>query len=518
MKVTRWPALAFFIVIMIAAFVLEDDEGISSIEQVFERNQAFLVGDRQDLSSTWYCVSGTVGGSGIADHEILLGNPSNKVANASITVIPVLSPNQLSTENDEPNVSSELKILQLPNVTTDVIIPERSTFSIKLSDIEGVNGEHAAAFIQSDLGDVVAEHRLSGKVGVSQSFCSSNASTEWNFAAGTTRSGSREIISIYNPFPDNAVLDITFAADGRTRRPEAFNGLVVPPNALLPIDITDVVTLAETIGARIETRIGRVVAERMLFFGDEFDPRGLSSGIGSPTLNNIWVFPGGFDTESNSSLVVYNPSSSSEAEVEVEIISDVKSGPYIEPVNISVKPGSLEQVIFGGGSDPSESASKLDVSDRIPRGVPFWVVVRSLNEVPIVSERFGVTSESLVASSGSNMGIDLAAREHFFISNSSGGKLAVVLPAEDRLTLLQLFAYSEGKIYESQIIEVSAKSRKIIDLQQLGIPEDALIRVTSSEPVALERYLLSQMMGQWDRVAAGTSGLVELEISPQPFE
>ena len=125
MKVTRWPALAFFIVIMIAAFVLEDDEGISSIEQVFERNQAFLVGDRQDLSSTWYCVSGTVGGSGIADHEILLGNPSNKVANASITVIPVLSPNQLSTENDEPNVSSELKILQLPNVTTKVIIPER---------------------------------------------------------------------------------------------------------------------------------------------------------------------------------------------------------------------------------------------------------------------------------------------------------------------------------------------------------------------------------------------------------
>ena len=52
MKVTRWPALAFFIVIMIAAFVLEDYEGISSIEQVFERNQAFLVGDRQDLSST----------------------------------------------------------------------------------------------------------------------------------------------------------------------------------------------------------------------------------------------------------------------------------------------------------------------------------------------------------------------------------------------------------------------------------------------------------------------------------
>ena len=232
MKVTRWPALAFFIVIIIAAFVLEDDEGISSIEQVFERNQAFLVGDRQDLSSTWYCVSGTVGGSGIADHEILLGNPSNKIANASITVIPVLSPNQLSTDNDEPNVRSELKILQLPSVTKDVVIPERSTFSIKLSDIEGVNGEHAAAFIQSDLGDLIAEHRLSGKVGVSQSFCASNASTEWNFAAGTTRSGSRQIISIYNPFPDNAVLDITFAADGRTRRPEAFNGLVVPPNAL----------------------------------------------------------------------------------------------------------------------------------------------------------------------------------------------------------------------------------------------------------------------------------------------
>ena len=33
--------------------------------------------DIKNLSSTWYCVAGSVGGAGLANHEILIGNPSD---------------------------------------------------------------------------------------------------------------------------------------------------------------------------------------------------------------------------------------------------------------------------------------------------------------------------------------------------------------------------------------------------------------------------------------------------------
>ena len=518
MKVTRWPAFFLFAALIISALITEEGGDAALVEKGFERNQALLVGEETDLSSIWYCVSGTVGGSGIANHEILLGNPSNSLAHASITVIPVLSPIRSNSENGGTERGGNPETLQLKSVTSEIVIPERSIISQTLSEIEGVAGEYAAAFIQSDIGNLVVEHRLSGQVGVTQSPCASSASTEWNFAAGTTQTGTREIITILNPFPDNAVLDITFTADGRTRRPDAYSGLVLPPGSLLPIDITDVITLAETVGARVETRIGRVVAERLIVYGDEFQPFGLSAAIGSPSLNELWAFPGGFDLDSRSSVVIYNPSNTLEAVVDVEIISDIETGPYIEPISLSIKSGSSEEVIFNYGEISSDETNGVDASRRVPKGIPFWVVVRSMNGTPIVSERFVISSTVPQKLSGSTLGVDLAAKEHFAIAKDSGGKLAIAHPADDRLTLVQLYAYSEGQLYESQVVEVSASSRKIIDLQQLGIPENSVIRILSSEPVSVERYLGSKMEGQWGRLSVGASELVELELSQVIYE
>ena len=98
----------------------------------------------------------------------------------------------------------------------------------------------------------------------------------------------------------------------------------------------------------------------------------------------------------------------------------------------------------------------------------------------------------------------------------STGEISVANPAQDRLTLLQLMAYSDGKIFESQIIEVSAKSRKVINLQQLGIPNNSVIKVVSTEPIALERFIGPESTGGWGSVSLN-SDLVEdlLIVEPQ---
>ncbi|MGB1490347.1 MAG: DUF5719 family protein, partial [Acidimicrobiales bacterium] len=279
MKVTRWPAILIFTLLISASLTIQPDNEIPSNSEL-QKNQPSLVGDIKNLSSTWYCVAGSVGGAGLANHEILIGNPSDVESTVRISVVSVLAPNQQDPNGDSG--TTLLDVLQLPLVQKEFPISPRAVTSVKLSEIDGVSGEYAAALIQSNLGSLIVEHRLAGALGFAQPACASTTSSEWNFAAGTTRLGTREMIFLFNPYPDSAVLDITFAADGRTRRPDSYNGLVVPPQSLLPIDITSVVTLAQTISTQITARTGRIVAERLVMFGDEIAPNGLDAEVGSP--------------------------------------------------------------------------------------------------------------------------------------------------------------------------------------------------------------------------------------------
>lgn len=511
MKVTRWPAISLFILFLVAALVIQPDSKPSSVS-VLQRNQSSLVGDFSNLASTWYCAAGSVGGAGLADHEVLLGNPSATDSSVSISVIAVLAPSQ---QGSDSSVGSDLlQIYQLPTIQKEFLIPARSVTSVKLSEIDGVTGEYAAALIQSNLGNLIVEHRLSGPLGVAQSSCASSTSSEWNFAAGTTRVGTRELIFLFNPYPDSAVLDITFAADGRTRRPEAYNGLVIPPQSLLPIDVTSVVTLAETVSTRITSRSGRIVAERLVMFGDELSPNGLDTEVGSPSLNTLLVFPGSVEPDAEVSVVLFNPSESLTAEIDLEIVSDVSDIGYVEPISVTVPPASSRAVNFFI-SDNQRSPSLLDASTRIAKGIPFWVVVRSTNDVPIASERTLIAISGENVSSGFSPGVSLSGEEHFFLMKEPSGKIAVVNPAPDRLTLLQLEAFSYGEIYASQTVEISAKSRKIIDLQQLGIPQNSVIKVVSSEPVSIERLVGSKTEGDWGNVLPSATSVTELFI-PEP--
>ena len=227
-----------------------------------------------------------------------------------------------------------------------------SVETVTVADLPNVAGEFASVILESNVGDLIAEHRVVGGTGESQSNCQSDASEEWYFASGTTRSQAREIISVFNPFADSAVIDMTFVADGRVRRPDAFSGLVIPPKSLLPVDITGAVTLSDVVSTKINARSGRVVAERLLILGDEFSPNGLSLEGGSPSLAPVWVFPGGIDGSALSAIQVYNPSEVEEVSVDLEIYSDFKDSSFIEPVSLKVSPGSTETVVLGGEDAP----------------------------------------------------------------------------------------------------------------------------------------------------------------------
>ena len=514
MKVTRWPAILIFALLLSASLIIQPDDEVAS-DAVLQKNQPSLIGDIKNLSSTWYCVAGSVGDTSLANHELLLGNPSNTESSVLISVVSVLASGQQNLTDGSGDTVQD--IYQLPVIQEEFPLPPRTVTSVKLAEIDGVSGDYAAALIQSNLGNLIVEHRLTGPLGLAQSPCASTTSPEWSFAAGTTRTETREMIFLFNPYPDSAVLDITFAADGRTRRPDSYNGLVVPPQSLLPIDVTSVVTLAETISTQITARTGRIVAERLVMFGDEIAPNGLDVEVGSPSLNDLWVFPGGMESAVQVSVTIFNPSETEVAVVDVEIIPDVSDIGYIEPISVSIPAASSRDVNFSLDGEGGDS-SAIDASTRIAKGIPYWVVVRSTNGVLVASERVLLTTSAGNLSSGYNPGVDISGQEHYFLLKEPLGRVAIVNPASDRLTLLEIEALSNGNIFSSQIIEVSAKSRKIIDLQQLGVPQDSILRIVSTEPVSVERFLGAEGSGDWGNVFPVADSVSDLSVSPPEFD
>ncbi|MDG1844881.1 MAG: DUF5719 family protein [Acidimicrobiales bacterium] len=509
MRVTRWPALITFLALIIGASLIEGPSDPPTSEILLERPISSVAGSGSDLASIWYCVSGTVGGAGIANHEIILGNKSNNAANIALTITPVLAPRKsvTTTTSEEKGISPEA--IPIKTVLTSIVVPPRTVKSVTLADIPKVGGEFAAAMVESDVGDLIVEHRVVGTTGMSQSNCQSYASEEWYFAGGTTREGVREVISVFNPYADSAVIDMTFVADGRIRRPVAFSGLVVPPRSLLPIDITDAVTLSDIVSTVIKARNGRIVAERLLIMGDEFTPNGLSLEAGVPSLASLWVFPGGVNTSENSGILVYNPSETQEAGVDIEIYSDFAGAIFIEPISLLVAPGSTETVILGGNQRDSISRTALDGSSRVPSGIPNWIVVRGVSGPSVAAERLVLSDASFPQTSSSGFGVDVAAQSHVFVSTGGDDRIAIVHPSGDRLTQLQLFAFSDGEVYESLPFEISAKARKVISLQQFGVPSNSIVQVVSSEPVLIERMVPSEKGNYWTRVIPAASSVME---------
>ena len=89
-------------------------------------------------------------------------------------------------------------------------------------------GEHTAATVAVYGGGVAVEQTVVGRTGVSTSPCADRASSTWYLADGTTTADASFTLVLYNPFPDDAVVDIALTTVERTLEPPNLQGAVVP--------------------------------------------------------------------------------------------------------------------------------------------------------------------------------------------------------------------------------------------------------------------------------------------------
>lgn len=297
------------------------------------------------LSSSWYCPGGPADG-GPAGTALMLLNPLREKVRATVRAVPV---------NGEPGS----KAFDLgPSSATAVVLRDivASPWTAAVVDVEG--------------GGVVVEQSVGTPSDFATMPCAPAASSTWYFASGSTARDAALTIGLFNPFPDDAIVDLAFATPEGRRVPGNFEGVVVPAHSVLNVDIGSHLRRQEAVSTEVRARAGRIIAGQLLV---RTAPAvaGVSLTLGAPALGEQWVFPDGFTSDGVAERYEFFNPGMQEARIDIEVALDEGE---VEPFEITI---------------PAQGRFTLNPreGDRIPKGVPHAAIATSVNGVPVVATR-----------------------------------------------------------------------------------------------------------------------------------
>ena len=88
--------------------------------------------------------------------------------------------------------------------------------------LDHITAEWVSALVEINNGTAAVEHTVSGPLGADVAPCSPAGSDHWYFADGSTTVDARELLFLFNPFPEDAIVDLSFSTeDGRVAPPRS---------------------------------------------------------------------------------------------------------------------------------------------------------------------------------------------------------------------------------------------------------------------------------------------------------
>jgi len=499
----RLPVLVILLALVVGGVVVDraEDAQEPAVETAEISPTAFPMAPADGaVTSTWFCAGGTADEEGFAAHVVTMLNTTSEALAVDLTVFPgIVAPPVVDPEaeeldpeaeaeaaEEEPTEEEPTEVVGAPDepITEHLEIGPRSRVRIALADV--VVAPVASALVESTGDGLVVEHEVSSVHGIDAKPCATAASDEWHFAWGTTKREARELLVLFNPFPDDAIVEGVFSTEDTVREPGRFaGGLVVPARSTVGIDLGDDVTRRDEVAATLRTRAGRIVVDRIVRVDEEDGERGLTVQLGVPEPQRAWVFPDGLVSDTVSeTYVVYNPTEEL-AEVEIAFTLDRAQQLGIpEPVDLSIAPG--EHVTVDMGAD-----------GRIPAGVPHSAVVRSANQVPIVAEQVVGSRDRVRRGLAVTTGSPVEATEWTFAAGSteepSAQSLTMVNLDPQVLTEVDVVALVGGRevpVSELQDLVIEPGERLNVDLSpRIANRPDLAVVVRATEPVVVERVL-----------------------------
>ncbi|MGI8809127.1 MAG: DUF5719 family protein, partial [Acidimicrobiales bacterium] len=455
-RTRRLPAFVFLVGLLLAGGIVdrEVDRG-SALGATEVSAQVPVAAPASARSSAWYCPGVPVTGA-LGEGVVMVANAGDRRLTGTVTLFP-----------------DRGEIRRAP-----IAVGPASRTSVRLADV--VSSSYAAAVIELDGGEAVAEVATLGALGDSVASCASSASSSWYFAEGVTTRDASEVLLALNPFPDDAVVDVVFSTEEGIVSPQALTGLLVRGQALTSINVGEFVQRRESVSVSLVARTGRLVVGRLQVFDGSGRRKGLSVGLGAASPGPVWYFPEGLVAEGQSErFLVYNPG---RTEAQVELALALDSG-EAEPLRLTI---------------PRESRLSVVASEesRIPKGVPHAVTVRSLEGPEVVVER---AIDGAAPSARTGVSITLGARLPAKRWATAAGAAddttdlwVVVQNPGEKAALVTLKVLADGtalQVPNVANVEVPPGQRRAFHVNAGLRRSTAPILLTSTEAVVVERDL-----------------------------
>lgn len=430
------------------------------------------------LGSTFYCTGGTAKSAGDPfDSAVSIANPGSTALTARLTVYP-------SAQDGDAAGAEAVRALK--PVVKEVPLSARARVEIRLGDLQA--SPFAAAVVEVSGGGVTVDQRLSGSSGVSMSPCASAASDAWFVPTGTTTKDARELLALFNPFPAQAIVDLSFVTSDGFRAPPAVQGYVVPGRHLSVIELESAIGRHEQVSTQVRARSGRLAVGRLQLFDgtDPAHPKAVAGSLGAPAPATVWSFADGLVSDTvKETYTVFNPSNES-ANVQLEITLDnPATNGVVDPIQLTVPRQSYAQVV-------------MKDQPRVPAGIGHSVVVRALNGVPVVPERV-VTAFAPGPRNGYSpaLGAPFVARRWVFAEGRADANFAeflVILNPASQPARVKVTALAQGQLLAIdglQALEVAAGERLVVDLGAHVNRVDLPLLVEADRGIVTERGLFA---------------------------
>ncbi len=423
-------------------------------------------------SSVWYCPAAAL----TDEDQVLVVNLAEQDRQGTVTYYPA------PTEFGEGGDTAVEAQIEIPAGTELDLVPA--------DQLPG--GVAISAVVEIEGGDVLVERSASRtELGATDRRpCATEASAEWYFPAGATVSdpgvsAATEQLVLLNPFPDPAVVDITFDTTNGSRDPGRYEGLVVAGRSARLLEVNEEVANVERASGFVRARSGRLIIDRVLSYDGAVERQGLSVSAGATRPALDLYLPGGtLDAGATTSLFIMNPDPELPAEVDIDVIAGEVEA--VEPFERTVPPDGVIEVVIAS----EESADPIgEEAGRVLDGVrTFSLVVRSLNNVPVVAERRDLVFASSTAAPGLTavMASPVTASDWRTVVASldpAASALIVQNPLFDSIVTLTITP-TEADV---RSFEIAPGSRLRVPFTDLGVGP---VRVEASGPVVVERQIV----------------------------
>ncbi len=430
-----------------------------------------------DEGGSWYCAARDVGTDDPSlSHVVFVSAPGDAEATVHLD----------GFSNDDHMGSKDLTVE--PGTTEQL-------------DVGAEFGAAGLSVMAESDAPVIVEHRYSFDGGADQSPCSTFSSDEWYFPQVATTRDAIAHLSLFNPFPGDASVDVELALETGVRRPDELSGIVVPAGTTRVVNLEDFLLRHEQFSATVKTRSGGVVAELAQYFNGSSKDRpikGLRLVPGSRTASASWSFPGGFaDPSASEELVLFNPGED-EAGVLAQLIPFGGVDVMPEPFELSAPARRFVMLPLEKDSRvPAVGYHAIDTEVQDSKAAPGARVVasRAIN-VTGASDATGVPAARALAKAGTTAspGLSVAAKDWavggLVQSDETDGTIFVHNPGRRAVTV-SVGARSGGTAGAPVEYALPPGDSVAVDLGELGVSDTPFFaEVHADGAVVVERLLV----------------------------